>query len=84
VNSFAMIFGKCVWIPPSPKAALMALSYFYGAAPGVAPAEYETALRAQFLAAGFTQQAATAEVKWLDDCFDSYVVPKNQQRSQTK
>jgi hypothetical protein len=29
-------------------------------------------------------QAAAAEVKWLDDCFASDVVPKNPQRSQTK
>jgi hypothetical protein len=49
VNSFAMIFGKCVWIPPSPKAALLALSYFYGVAPGVPPAEYEAAIRAQLV-----------------------------------
>jgi hypothetical protein len=84
VNSFAMIFGKCVWIPPSPKAALVALSYFYGATPGVLPADYEAALRDQLVAAGFTQQAAVAEVKWLDDCFASYVVPNNQQRSPTK
>jgi hypothetical protein len=84
VNSFAMIFGKCVWIPPSPKAALLALSYFYGAVLGGTPDEYEAALRAQFVAAGFTQQAASAEVRWLDDCFASYVVPKNPQPSQTK
>jgi hypothetical protein len=33
VNSdeqFAMIFGHCVWMPPSPKAALVALSLFFG------------------------------------------------------
>ena len=47
-----MIFGKCVWIPPSPKAALLALSYFYGIAPGVPPAEYEEAIRGQLVAAG--------------------------------
>jgi hypothetical protein len=72
-----MIFGKCLWIPPSPKAALLALSYFYGVAPGVAPAEYEEAIRGQLVAAGATQDAAAAEVKWLDDCFASYVVPKH-------
>ena len=79
-----MIFGKCVWIPPSPKAALLALSYFYGVAPGVPPAEYEDAIRAQLVAAGASQEAAAAEVKWLDDCFASYVVPKDRQRSQTE
>jgi hypothetical protein len=30
MNSFAMIFGHCVWIPPSPKAALVALNLFFG------------------------------------------------------
>jgi hypothetical protein len=30
MNSFAIIFGHCVWIPPSPKAAMVALSLFFG------------------------------------------------------
>jgi hypothetical protein len=84
VNSFAMIFGRCVWIPPSPKAALMALSYFYGAVLGGTPADYEAALRTQLVAAGSTEEAATAEVRWLKDCFASYVVPNNQRRSLPK
>jgi hypothetical protein len=84
VNSFAMIFGKCVWIPPSPKAALLTLSYFYGVAPGVSPAQYEDAIRAQLVSAGATQEAAAAEVKWLADCFASYVAPKDRLRSQTE
>lgn len=73
-----MIFGKCVWIPPSPKAALLALGYFYRVAPGLAPAEYADAIRGQLVAAGATQDAAAAEVKWLDDCSASYVAPKHQ------
>jgi hypothetical protein len=81
MNSFAMIFGKCVWIPPSPKAALLALSYFYGVAPCTPPTDYEAAIRGQLTAAGASQEAAAAEVKWLHDCFASYVVPKNPQRS---
>jgi hypothetical protein len=52
--------------------------------PGVAPAEYEEAIRTELVADGTKQEAATAEVKWLDDCFASYVVPNHQQRSQTK
>jgi hypothetical protein len=84
MNSFAMIFGKCVWIPPSPAAAFLALSYFYGVAPGVPAARYEDAMRGQFVAAGASRAAAAAEVKWLDDCFASYVVPKHPQRSQTR
>jgi len=30
LNSFAMIFGRCVWIPTSPMAALAAPRLFYG------------------------------------------------------
>jgi hypothetical protein len=30
MNSFAMIFGHCVWIPLSPKSALVALNLFFG------------------------------------------------------
>jgi hypothetical protein len=84
MNSFAMIFGKCVWTPPSPKAALLTLSYFYGVAPGVPPAQYEDAIRAQLVSAGATQEAAAAEVHWLEDCFASYVAPKDRPRSQTE
>jgi len=76
MNSFAMIFVKCVWIPPSPKAAALALTYFFGTAPGVLPDEYRAQIRQQIAAAGASQEAATAEVKWLDDCFASYVVAK--------
>jgi hypothetical protein len=76
MNSFAMIFGKCVWIPPSPKAAILALSYFFGTSPGVLPTEYETQLRQQIVAAGATDEAAAAEVKWLDECFGTYAVVK--------
>jgi hypothetical protein len=72
MNSFAMIFGKCVWIPPSPKAALVALSYFFGTIPGLMPEAYEAQLHQQIVAAGASEQAASADVKWLKDCFASY------------
>lgn len=77
-----MIFGKCVWVPPSPKAAVVALSYFFGTVPGVLPAQYEAELRDQIVAAGATSEAAAEDIKWLDDCFASYVVPKDQHRPQ--
>jgi hypothetical protein len=76
MNSFAMIFGKCVWIPPSPKAATLALAYFFGTVPGLQPTAYEAGIRQQIVAAGKTQEAAIAEVKWLDECFASYAVPE--------
>jgi hypothetical protein len=67
-----MIFGKCVWVPPSPKAATLALAYFFGTVPGVTADAYETQIRQQLVSAGATQEAATAEVKWLDGCFATY------------
>jgi hypothetical protein len=76
MNSFAMIFGKCVWIPPSPKAALLALSYFFGTIPSQSPAAYEVQLRQQIIAAGASEEAAAAQVKWLNECFGSYVITK--------
>jgi hypothetical protein len=72
MNSFAMIFGKCVWIPPSPKAATLALAYFFGTVPGVTPTVYEAEIRQQLVAAGASEEAAIAEVKWLDGCFATY------------
>jgi hypothetical protein len=72
MNSFAMIFGRCVWIPPSPKAALIALSYFFGTTPGLMPEAYESELRQQMIAAGESEQHALAEIKWLNECFASY------------
>jgi hypothetical protein len=72
MNSFAMIFGKCVWIPPSPKAATLVLAYFFGTVPGATPADYESQIRQQFVAAGATQEAAAAEMSWLDGCFATY------------
>ena len=72
MNGFAMIFGKCVWVPPSPKAATIALAYFFGTVPGVPPDAYETQIRQQLIAAGATQEAAASEMKWLDGCFATY------------
>lgn len=71
-----MIFGNCVWSPPSPKAALIALAYFYGTIPGLSVDSYETEIRQQLVAAGSTQEAAAAEMKWLDACFATFTPDK--------
>ena len=49
LNSFAMIFGRCVWVPPSPMAALAALRLFYGVGigDGADAAGYEAAIAGQ-------------------------------------
>jgi len=72
MNGFAIIFGKCVWVPPSPKAATIALAYFFGTIPGLSADAYEAQIRQQLVAAGATQEAAVAEMKWLDECFATY------------
>jgi hypothetical protein len=80
LTGFAMIFGKCVWVPPSAKAALVTLMYFFGTAPGLSPESYELQIRQQLVAAGATQEAASAEMKWLDRCFATFT-PDSTHRS---
>ena len=77
MNSFAMIFGHCVWIPPSPKAALVALSLFFGIGINTEPdiAAGEAVLASQYVSAGKTQIEAQKEVAALNACFGTYEVP---------
>jgi hypothetical protein len=77
MNSFAIIFGHCVWIPPSPKAALVALGLFFGIGVNGEPdiAAHEAILASQYVAAGKTQIDAQREVASLNACFESYEVP---------
>jgi hypothetical protein len=77
MNSFAMIFGHCVWIPPSPKAALVALSLFFGIGINSEPdiSAGEAILAAQYVSAGKTETEAQKEVASLNACFGTYEVP---------
>jgi hypothetical protein len=77
LNSFAMIFGRCVWIPPSPKAALAALSLFYGVgiSSGADAAGYEAAIASQYVSGGRTEAEAQKEIAALNACFGTYEVP---------
>jgi hypothetical protein len=77
MNSFAMIFGHCVWIPPSPKAALVAFSLFFGIGVNGEPdiAAGEVILVSQYISAGKTQIEAQKEVDSLNTCFGTYEVP---------
>ena len=77
MNSFAMIFGHCVWIPPSPKAALVALSLFFGIGVNGEPdiASGEAILASEYASAGKTQIEAQKEVNSLNTCFGTYEVP---------
>ncbi|HEV2098537.1 MAG TPA: hypothetical protein VGR45_06370 [Stellaceae bacterium] len=77
MNSFAMIFGHCVWIPPSPKAALVALNLFFGI--GINSehdiAAGEAVLASQYVSAGKTQIEAQKEIASLNACFGTYEIP---------
>jgi hypothetical protein len=77
MNSFALIFGHCVWIPPSPKAALVALNLFFGIGTTTQPdiTAAEAIIAAQYISGGKTQGEAQKEVAWLNACFGSYEVP---------
>ena|SRR6516165_10543077 len=77
MNSFAMIFGHCVWIPPSPKAALVALGLFFGIGINGEPdiAAGEAILASQYVAAGKTPIQAQKEVASLNACFGTYEIP---------
>jgi hypothetical protein len=77
MNSFAMIFGHCVWIPPSPMAALVALDLFFGIGIHTA-SEYavaEATIVNQYVSTGMTEVAAKKAVADLDVCFGTYEVP---------
>ena len=68
MNSFAMIFGHCVWIPPSPKPALVALNLFFGIGTTTQPdiTASEAIIAAQYVAVGKTQLEAQNKVAWLN------------------
>jgi hypothetical protein len=72
-----MIFGHCVWIPPSPKAALVALSLFFGVGTATQPdiTAAETIIAAQYVAQGKTQLEAQKEIASLNACFETYEIP---------
>jgi hypothetical protein len=77
MNSFAVIFGHCVWIPPSPKAALVALNLFFGIGTTTQPdiIAAEAIIAAQYVAGGKTEIEAQKEVASLNACFGTYEVP---------
>ncbi|MBV8524580.1 MAG: hypothetical protein JOY71_21070 [Acetobacteraceae bacterium] len=81
MSSFAMIFGHCVWIPPSPKAALVALGLFFGIGINGQPdiTAGEAILASQYVAAGKTAIQAQKEVDSLNACFGTYeCLPKTE------
>jgi hypothetical protein len=83
LNSFAIIVGKCVWVPPSAKAAALFVAYFFGTVPGLLSEVYEHDLAQQFVAAGMTAEGAGGELRWLNDCIGTYVVPPQNKGTKT-
>jgi hypothetical protein len=85
MNSFAIIFGHCVWIPPSAKAALVALHLFFGIGIDGQPDidAHEAVIAAQYMASGKTEAEAGKEVAALNACFGTYEVP-SENRSPAK
>ena len=76
MNSFAMIFGHCVWIPPSPKAALVALNLFFGIGISGEPEHRRRGDPCRpNVSAGKTLVEAQKEVASLNACFGTYEVP---------
>lgn len=77
LNSFAMIFGRCVWIPPSAKAALAAFDLFFGIDTRTRPDidAAEAVITAQYIVAGKSQSEADKELAWLNACFATYETP---------
>jgi hypothetical protein len=86
LNSFAMIFGHCVWIPPSPKAALAGFGLFFGIDTTTEPdiAAAEATIVSQYIAAGKSQSDADKEVVWLNACFGTYEVPPENRNHPTE
>jgi hypothetical protein len=74
-----------VWIPPSPKAALVALNLFFGIGTTTQPdiTAAEAIIAAQYVARGETQVEAQKEVATLNACFGTYEVPP-ENRNQAK
>jgi hypothetical protein len=83
MNSFAMIFGHCAWIPPSSKAALVALSLFFGIGINSESdiAAGEAILASQYVSAGKTQIEAQKEVDSLNTCFRNLRGASRKQKS---
>jgi hypothetical protein len=77
LNSFAMIFGRCVWIPPSPEAAFAAFSLFFGIDTRTQPdaAAAEAVIVGQYVVSGKSRPEADKELAWLNTCFATYEVP---------
>ena len=80
MNSFALLIGKCVIVPPSIKAALLIVMWFGGVPPQLEWSTMADHLVRQYIAAGLKPAEAVKEVKWVEACFRTYVVPPDMKR----
>ena len=80
MTSFGMKFGTCeIWQPPSPRAALVALSLFYGiGVRGDADiADDKTVIAQDYARTGRTDDQAVAAVNELWRCMGTWREPKS-------
>lgn len=75
LGSFGLLIGRCLVLPPSPKAALLIVMWFFGTPVAVPSIDIEAAIANQYLAAGASGKVAAAEIARLNRCAASYVVP---------
>ena len=74
MGGFAFVIGKCVLVPPSPKAALAILSLFYGigVTSEVDVVDYKSVIAEQYVAAGQSSAQAANAMAHLDACIATY------------
>ena len=60
MNGFALLIGACKIVPPSPKAALILLMWFYGIEPGRPYNDYKEA---------YIEAGGAAQIKQIEQCF---------------
>lgn len=69
---FGLVIGKCYIVPPSAKAALAIVAWFFGALPGMPWSDYEALVQRQYQAVGYSVASARAAVANLEACFSTW------------
>ncbi len=78
MNSFALIIGHCVVIPPSAKAALLIvlLTFVIGVQGEADVKKAEFLIAQQYISSGKNEDEAIKKINWLNECFISYKAVK--------
>jgi len=78
MNGFAIIFGTCLWTPPSGKAAVLAILWFFGQGDVDAA---RAGIVQQYVASGKTVEVATSKAEDLWQCFGTWEKPALQREA---